>query len=368
MQDIALLNNLDLYGNMFELFVNLNYAVTFSCLICFQLLSQNNKDMENIKMENIEELSSLEVDIEGMTCGSCVTNVTITLKEKPGVNDVNINLEDKKGQIKYDSNEIKESDIINAISDMGYVAKKSIDKPLTSSNDSKRDRRTIQLDVKGMTCQSCVRTIQNQLKNVDGIYDVDVSLEKELVTVIHNPDNISASEIEHIIDEMGFEAHVSDKNADNRDKEERTVTTVYHIDGMTCDSCVKSITAALSALPGIININVSLKEKKAVVKHVPSRINREEVRDSIDDIGFEATIMGQGTFSLYLPYIYSALQITKRYVTLPSHHVYASCDSNDVSRLSAGWLFISGQNGVLRCPLLFPSVAYVVNMFPSSLG
>lgn len=39
--------------------------------------------------------------------------------------------------------------------------------------------QTIELDITGMTCDHCVRSVTNALKDVPGVADVSVSLEKK---------------------------------------------------------------------------------------------------------------------------------------------------------------------------------------------
>lgn len=43
--------------------------------------------------------------------------------------------------------------------------------------------KTIELDITGMTCDHCVKAVTNALKDVQGVSDAVVSLEKKLATV-----------------------------------------------------------------------------------------------------------------------------------------------------------------------------------------
>jgi copper chaperone CopZ len=43
--------------------------------------------------------------------------------------------------------------------------------------------------------------------------------------------------------------------------------TTYHINGMTCDGCSKTITKLLSKVQGVQEAKVSLQEKSAEITH-----------------------------------------------------------------------------------------------------
>ena len=63
------------------------------------------------------------------------------------------------------------------------------------------------------------------------------------------------------------------------------------VEGMTCNSCVKLITATLSATVGVTAINVSLANNEAFVVFTPSAISAEEVSTTVYDMGFDSAII-----------------------------------------------------------------------------
>ena len=63
-------------------------------------------------------MKKLKINIEGMHCASCASNIERSLKKIKGVNDVKVNLLAKKGFVEFSGN-IKESEIRNAISKVG---------------------------------------------------------------------------------------------------------------------------------------------------------------------------------------------------------------------------------------------------------
>ena len=65
-------------------------------------------------------------------------------------------------------------------------------------------------------------------------------------------------------------------------------STVIKISGMTCQGCVKSVTRVLSAVPGVVDLEVSLDRGEARFKYDPSMSGQAEFRRAVEDAGFEA--------------------------------------------------------------------------------
>ncbi|KAI5749609.1 hypothetical protein M8J76_008757 [Diaphorina citri] len=71
---------------------------------------------------------------------------------------------------------------------------------------------------------------------------------------------------------------------------EMASTVLISIDGMTCQSCVNTITDTIRAKPGVFNIKVSLEQKNANIRFNPIITNEETLRISIEDMGFDARL------------------------------------------------------------------------------
>ena len=61
------------------------------------------------------------------------------------------------------------------------------------------------------------------------------------------------------------------------------------VEGMSCGGCVKNVTGALSALPGVSRVEVSLENKCAEVAFDPAQIQRPALVAAVEDAGFDAT-------------------------------------------------------------------------------
>ncbi|NQU79425.1 heavy-metal-associated domain-containing protein [Candidatus Woesearchaeota archaeon] len=65
--------------------------------------------------------------------------------------------------------------------------------------------KKINLNVKGMHCQSCEMLIKDSLEEANGISSVDVSIKAGKVSVEFNDKKVSESRIKTIITKEGFE-------------------------------------------------------------------------------------------------------------------------------------------------------------------
>jgi copper chaperone len=59
-------------------------------------------------------------------------------------------------------------------------------------------------EVKGMTCEHCVRAVTEELKNIEGVSDVSVDLASGQVTVASER-RLDEGEVRAAVDEAGYE-------------------------------------------------------------------------------------------------------------------------------------------------------------------
>ena len=63
--------------------------------------------------------------------------------------------------------------------------------------------------------------------------------------------------------------------------------TILNVDGMSCEHCVKAITKAVSALPGIHSVDVNLEAKTVTVAHDTAQTPPDKIRFEIEEQGYE---------------------------------------------------------------------------------
>jgi copper chaperone CopZ len=67
------------------------------------------------------------------------------------------------------------------------------------------------------------------------------------------------------------------------------ITTTYAVAGMTCGHCVSAVTAELTKLAGVRDVQVDLLPAGTSTVRVASdaTLDLDEVRDAIDEAGYE---------------------------------------------------------------------------------
>jgi len=166
----------------------------------------------------------------------------------------------------------------------------SFDGPSTSSyinfliDDEEEERLdNVIIGVDGMTCQSCVRNIEDTLGQLPGVKTIKVSLEEKCADIVFDARLQSPSSLGDRIEDMGFDARVPGAQE----------TLVIGIEGMTCNSCVNNIQGTISTKPGVKSIKVSLEKKCGEVVYDPAMTSPEEIAESIEDMGFDASLPSQ---------------------------------------------------------------------------
>ena len=67
-------------------------------------------------------MSETEIKITGMTCSGCVKSVTRVLEQFPGVNRVDVSLEQGNARVRYDDALVNSAQLRKAIEEAGYDA------------------------------------------------------------------------------------------------------------------------------------------------------------------------------------------------------------------------------------------------------
>ena len=67
------------------------------------------------------------------------------------------------------------------------------------------------------------------------------------------------------------------------------VRNEFAVAGMHCGGCVKSVTRAISELPGVQKVDVSLERKSATVEYDGTAVDVAAIVAAIDAAGFEAS-------------------------------------------------------------------------------
>lgn len=85
-------------------------------------------------------MNTVDLDVQGMSCGSCIAKVTDALKELPGINGVEVHL--ATGRVRVRGNFDQGSDpLLSTLQQAGYPARLTDSNALSSQSAGGNGRR-----------------------------------------------------------------------------------------------------------------------------------------------------------------------------------------------------------------------------------
>lgn len=296
--------------------------------VCVELTITNDRDQRITELKDLIEEVGFEATfigtrilliVNGMTCQSCVSTITNHLTGKSFIENVHINLDNKEVNIDlvpdYDVNQANVLQLVDLVEEVGFEATPAITQAATE----------VLLYVTGMTCQSCVNTITNHLKDQTGIVNVNINLVRGEVRVeISSEQNekLTMTKLVDLINEVGFDATFADilkddmKRKQVKKKKKRVIDSNINngkiqksikgkgitssnasvvsisilIQGMTCASCVNAIESRMDTVLGVHRCTVNLLLGEATADYDPTVITKDQVAAEIDTLGYKAEI------------------------------------------------------------------------------
>ncbi|WEE78480.1 heavy metal translocating P-type ATPase [Comamonas testosteroni] len=151
-------------------------------------------------MNALTKSGALELSVEGMTCASCVGRVERALKKVPGVQEAVVNLATEKASLTV-ADPAQAAAIlpqaVAAIEKAGYAV----------------PAQSVDLQVGGMTCASCVGRVERALKKVPGVQNAVVNLATERASV-QLQGGVTVGALIAAIEKAGYEAQPVAHSAD----------------------------------------------------------------------------------------------------------------------------------------------------------
>ena len=153
-------------------------------------------------MESVPAGKSIILKVKGMQCSSCSRAIETSLNSSNGVYSAAANATTGNVSVTYDPAAITVKEIVSAIEKAGFSVALS----------------AVTYTVKGMTCASCVASIEKSLNAIEGIYSVNVNLGTSKVSVSFDEDRVAPKKIIETIESAGFEVASEVEKKGSEDK------------------------------------------------------------------------------------------------------------------------------------------------------
>ncbi|MBD2568040.1 heavy metal translocating P-type ATPase [Anabaena lutea] len=157
--------------------------------------------------------------------------------------------------------------------------------------------RTQALQVGGMDCGSCAKTIEVSLQQLPGVAEVSVSFATEKVKISYDLQIVSEKTIFDRIKALGYTveqsheavthhshscSHDHDHHVDMASNQ--SLQTI--IGGMDCGSCAKTVEVGLQQIAGVLEVSVSFATQRAEISYDPQQVNETAIYNRIKALGY----------------------------------------------------------------------------------
>lgn len=317
---------------------NVTYETTQTDPLAIQT-TVNNLGFVVTLPESIQP-SSATLAVEGVSCDLCALSVEKVLLAKPGVKSVSVSLKQQRVLVEFCSYEVKAYDLCRAVASAGYAA-------TVISEQGPPDLASALFSVTGMTCMSCVTSLEGLLFRTDGVEGVKVSLQEATAAVVFMPSILTSQRIVEVITGAGYDCHIKERarggsiaseetplletynlgkaasyplipslatgsseiissstgdrlnlplpsrpSSESAQKEDVPLEKCFlHVRGMTCASCVSAVEKNLLKLNGVAQALVSLLSERAEVKYNPAKVSPVELSQATTDLGYDASVI-----------------------------------------------------------------------------
>ncbi|KAL9532583.1 putative copper-transporting ATPase [Sphaerulina musiva] len=326
-------------------------------------------------------MTTTTLRVDGMTCGACTSSVESGLKDVEGVGSVSVSLVMERAVVTHDADKIGAEQIRDMIDDRGFDATViSSDRPETplfdisdeedvEDDDGEEEEADLlgggiyatTLHVGGMTCGACTSAVEGAFKGVPGIKSFSISLLSERAVIEHDPNIMTSEKLAETIEDTGFDAEVLETKASEsvatkpKRRRKRTgkrfTTTTIAIEGMTCGACTSAVESGFKNVPGVVQFNISLLAERAVIVHDPQLLPTAKITETIEDKGFDATVVSSLEEGIQASTSASIVQL--KVYGLPSPEATADLQTdlkNTSGIVSVNLSFASGRASITHSP------------------
>ncbi|NLY11252.1 MAG: copper-translocating P-type ATPase [Firmicutes bacterium] len=184
------------------------------------------------------------LNVIGMTCASCAKAVERSVGRLEGVTNANVNLATEKLLVEFDNTQIDVERIKQAIIEAGFDVAEQEDSVI----------REVTIPIGGMSCASCVQSVDRTLTNLPGIQKVSVNLATEKATISYDTSVLRISEIKDAIIKAGYqplEIETDEQVDEHRVRKEQEVKNIWYRFILACVFTIPLFYVAMGHMIGL---------------------------------------------------------------------------------------------------------------------
>ena len=164
-------------------------------------------------------LEETKIALGGMTCGHCVETVEGALRSVAGVREASADLPTQTAVVKFDPSTAAVPAMESAVAAAGYAPRRSdglvsldpnprFEPPATAAKPSPEPEEHL-LAIDGMTCASCVRSVEQASESVPGVSACEVNLADRTARVWIEPNRAAVRDVVSAIRASGYGARIA---------------------------------------------------------------------------------------------------------------------------------------------------------------
>ncbi|KAF2246854.1 heavy metal translocatin [Trematosphaeria pertusa] len=240
-------------------------------------------------------VSTTTLSVGGMTCGACTSAVEGAFKDVSGIKHFSISLLSERAVIEHDTTIISPEELAETIEDVGFEAKVLETVAHTagerrSKSQKKHKTMTTTVGIEGMTCGACTSAIESGFRDVEGVYQFNISLLANRAVLVHDP-KLTEDQIVEIIEDRGFDAKlISSVDGSIQQSSANNGPVHLKIYGLPSAKAAEDLEALLRKRPGITSVSVNFNTSRATIHRDPQIIGLRATVEAIEAAGYNALL------------------------------------------------------------------------------
>ena len=221
-------------------------------------------------MTNEKPNEKIILKIGGMSCASCAATVEKTLRRVEGVSEAAVNFAVEKATVEYDSSQVKQAELINAVESVGYSVVGKKEKAI--------------LKIGGMSCAACAQNIEKNLNKKKGVVKAAVNFASQTAMVSYDSVMTGVEDLEKVVKDRGYEVvKVSGEK-----------TVEFKVLGMGSDHCAGVVKKTVEKLEGVKEVETNFPNSYARVSYDESKLSTRQIIGAISAAGFKPVLVEAG--------------------------------------------------------------------------